>query len=310
MTGLPSMPLFVDDYEAAAAHLTLEEDGAYNRLLRLAWRMPDCALPDDPAWIARRLRIDAATYRRLVAPLIDEFFSREGGRIFQKRQVREFRYVTDLVAKRRAAGKRGGDAKARAARKSDVRNQMSENTGGEEGGTGKPTPVPEHGADDRAAPRATATPAPTATLTGPPLLREAGDDPPAGKTRASPRRGKRLPGDWQPTTKDRDFACKEGLDHDEIERTADRFRDYWTAKAGAGAIKRDWAATWRNWVRGAADRRGDDGRGGGPGGGSDASPPGRQRAPHRARDRPGVGSVTEAAFRVLAEGGDDPDLSG
>lgn len=295
------MPLFVDDYEAAAAHLTLEEDGAYNRLLRLAWRMPDCALPDDPAWIARRLRIDAQTYRRLVAPLIDEFFSREGGRIFQKRQVREFRYVTELVAKRRAAGKRGGEAKA-LRRKSEAGSQKSENGDG----AGKPTPMPEHLADDRAAPRPTATPVPTATLTGPPLLREAGDDPPAGKTRASPRRGKRLPEDWRPSTKDRDFAAKEGLDHDEIERTADRFRDYWTAKAGAGAIKRDWAATWRNWVRGDADRRGESG----PGGGGDASPPGRQRAPHRARDRPGVGSVTEAAFRVLAEGGDDPDLSG
>ncbi len=302
MTGLPSMPLFVDDYEAAAVHLTLEEDGAYNRLLRLAWRMPDCALPDDPAWIARRLRIDAATYRRLVAPLIDEFFSREGGRIFQKRQVREFRYVTDLVAKRRAAGKRGGDAKARR-RKSEVRSQKSEDGCGEEDGPGMATPVPEHGADDLVAPRPTATPAPT----GPPLLREAGDDPPAGTKRASPRRGKRLPEDWRPSTKDRDFAAKEGLDHAEIDRTADRFRDYWTAKAGPSAIKRDWAATWRNWVRGDADRRGDGAR---DAGAVAARPPSRQRGPHRARDRPGVGSVTEAAFRVLAEGGDDPDLSG
>lgn len=299
VTGLPSMPLFVDDYEAAAAHLTLEEDGAYNRLLRLAWRMPDCALPDDPAWIARRLRIDAATYRRLVAPLIDEFFSREGGRIFQKRQVREFRYVTDLVAKRRAAGKRGGEAKARAARKSDVRHQKSEDGNG----PGKPTPVPEHVADDGATPRPTATPAPT----GPPLLREAGDDPPAGNKRASPRRGKRLPEDWRPSTKDRDFAAKEGLDHAEIDRTADRFRDYWTAKAGPSAIKRDWAATWRNWVRGDADRRAEGGLGGrGDAGTAAARPPG----PHGARDRPGVGSVTEAAFRVLADCGDDPDLSG
>ena len=234
--------------------------------------------------------------------LIDEFFSREGGRIFQKRQVREFRYVTDLVAKRRAAGKRGGDAKARR-RKSEVGNQKSEGVAAEGDGAGKPTSVPERVADDLVAPRPTATPAPT----GPPLLREAGDEPPAGKTRASPRRGKRLPEDWQPSTKDRDFAAKEGLDHAEIIRTADRFRDYWTAKAGPSAIKRDWAATWRNWVRGDADRRGDGAR---DAGAVAARPPGRQRDPHRARDRPGVGSVTEAAFRVLAQGGDDPDLSG
>jgi nicotinamide mononucleotide adenylyltransferase len=34
-----------------------------------------------------------------------------------------------------------------------------------------------------------------------------------------------------------------------IKSTADQFRDYWIAKAGAGATKLDWEATWRNWVR-------------------------------------------------------------
>lgn len=29
----------------------------------------------------------------------------------------------------------------------------------------------------------------------------------------------------------------------------DRFRDYWTAQAGAKGRKADWAATWRNWAR-------------------------------------------------------------
>ena len=29
----------------------------------------------------------------------------------------------------------------------------------------------------------------------------------------------------------------------------DCFLDYWRAKAGAGAVKRDWPATWRNWIR-------------------------------------------------------------
>lgn len=29
----------------------------------------------------------------------------------------------------------------------------------------------------------------------------------------------------------------------------DGFRDYWLAKAGRDGTKRDWAATWRNWVR-------------------------------------------------------------
>ncbi|WP_260928198.1 YdaU family protein [Novosphingobium sp. 9] len=109
---LPSLPLFVDDYEGATAHLTLEEDGAYMRLLRLCWRTPRCSIPDDHEWIKRRLRVDQDTFDRVVAPIIDEFFKRSRGRIFQKRLLQEFEYANDRKAKRKEAGKKGGTAKA------------------------------------------------------------------------------------------------------------------------------------------------------------------------------------------------------
>ncbi len=32
------------------------------------------------------------------------------------------------------------------------------------------------------------------------------------------------------------------------------FCDYWISKTGAGATKRDWPATWRNWCRKAAEQ--------------------------------------------------------
>lgn len=35
----------------------------------------------------------------------------------------------------------------------------------------------------------------------------------------------------------------------------DGFRDYWLAKAGRDGAKRDWAATWRNWVRNERQRQ-------------------------------------------------------
>jgi hypothetical protein len=35
----------------------------------------------------------------------------------------------------------------------------------------------------------------------------------------------------------------------------EKFRDYWAAKAGKDACKVNWNATWRNWVRSAADRQ-------------------------------------------------------
>jgi uncharacterized protein YdaU (DUF1376 family) len=109
---LPSLPLFVDDYEGATAHLTLEEDGAYMRLLRLCWRTPKCSIPDDPEWIMRRLRVDQKTYDRVVVPLISEFFKRSRGRLFQKRLVQEFVYAVERKTKRKEAGKKGGSAKA------------------------------------------------------------------------------------------------------------------------------------------------------------------------------------------------------
>lgn len=36
------------------------------------------------------------------------------------------------------------------------------------------------------------------------------------------------------------------------EDETDKFCDYWEAKPGAGAVKLDWVATWRNWMRNAA----------------------------------------------------------
>jgi len=58
----------------------------------------------------------------------------------------------------------------------------------------------------------------------------------------------RLPAEWSPT--DADIAyCKTERPDINVARTVDSFRDYWHAKAGAGARKVDWAATWRSWVR-------------------------------------------------------------
>lgn len=112
MTDLPSMPLYVDDYESHTPHLSLEEDGCYNRLLRLCWRSPDCMVPANPAWLMRKLRVDEATFQRACVPVIEEFFTKKGGMIFQKNQQRIFSKVTGLVEARAAAGSRGGKAKS------------------------------------------------------------------------------------------------------------------------------------------------------------------------------------------------------
>ncbi len=112
MADLPALPLFIDDFEAATAHLTFEEDGAYNRLMRLCWRQPDCSIPNDDQWIMRKMRCDQATYDRVVKPILIEFFTRTRSRWFQKRLRAEHGYVLSKLDARIKAGRKGGKAKA------------------------------------------------------------------------------------------------------------------------------------------------------------------------------------------------------
>lgn len=51
-----------------------------------------------------------------------------------------------------------------------------------------------------------------------------------------------LPDDWKA------FAEQEDPDLDP-QRLFENFKDYWTGLSGAKAIKKDWTATWRNFVR-------------------------------------------------------------
>jgi len=90
-------------------------------------------------------------------------------------------------------------------------------------------------------------------LRGPPQSSEP-TAPPDGVANVSPPvgleksnvRGSRLAPDWQPSAADCEFAYARGLDPDLL---ADQFADYWHAKPGAGGVKLDWPATWRNWCR-------------------------------------------------------------
>jgi hypothetical protein len=64
----------------------------------------------------------------------------------------------------------------------------------------------------------------------------------------SATRGSRLPADWQPSHSEVAFALDRGMPQARVSNETEKFRNYWTAKSGAGATKRDWSATWRNWI--------------------------------------------------------------
>lgn len=137
--SMPYFPMYPSDFEAKTSHLTLEEDGAYNRILRLMWMMPRCAMPDDAAWIARRMRIDADTFDRIVLPILNEFCERKGGFWVNPRLREEYEKADETYRKRSDAGKKGGRPKA-------IENKQKEQKAGlsqSKAGPKQPEPEPE-----------------------------------------------------------------------------------------------------------------------------------------------------------------------
>ena len=109
--SLAYFPMYPDDFEADTAHLTLAEDGAYNRLLRLCWRTPGCSLPADRAWIYRRMRAASDDDKAVVDTVLDEFFTLRDGRLSNARLTKEWLAGNEAHARRVKAGSKGGKAK-------------------------------------------------------------------------------------------------------------------------------------------------------------------------------------------------------
>src|SRR5690349_12893845 len=60
-------------------------------------------------------------------------------------------------------------------------------------------------------------------------------------------RGTRLPVDWCLPYHGLEYALDHGMEPERVAIESEKFKNYWLAKTGAGATKRDWDATWRNW---------------------------------------------------------------
>lgn len=82
------LPLFGSDYLADTSHLTTEEHGAYLLLLIAAWRQDDCGLPNDDRKLARITGLSARKWLAIKDTIL-EFWTVEGGRIFQARLRKE-----------------------------------------------------------------------------------------------------------------------------------------------------------------------------------------------------------------------------
>lgn len=106
--SIPYLPLYVTDYEADTAHLSVAEDGAYTRLLRLCWRTPGCTIPADHAWVQRRVRASDDEWQAVYLPVLAEFFKVRNARIYSPRLLVEYQRICATSNARSAAGKKGG----------------------------------------------------------------------------------------------------------------------------------------------------------------------------------------------------------
>lgn len=102
MTKPSHIPLFPDAYLRDNYRLSLEQHGLFFIMLMEAWGTSDCSLPDDEAALARIAQISPAKFRKISGPVLAQW-TREGGRIFQKRLRKEWNYVREKSEKARAS---------------------------------------------------------------------------------------------------------------------------------------------------------------------------------------------------------------
>ena len=78
--------------------------------------------------------------------------------------------------------------------------------------------------------------------------RESRKSVPAQKQKSN--NGTRIPENWECSKPLGEWAMNEqGLSYDEVKNEIFKFKDYWTAKSGKDATKKDWDAVFRNWIR-------------------------------------------------------------
>lgn len=147
------------------------------------------------------------------------------------------------VAEARTADRREKDA----ARKRAERERHAESRG-----------VTRTGVESRGpSPHVRERSAPVVVSSSSSLRSEEGKEPPptpngvGAPKGAETARGSRIPENWSPVP---DYDPEAfGLNRDQHDAELTKFLDYWRSVPGAKGRKVDWPATWRNWMRRAAE---------------------------------------------------------
>jgi uncharacterized protein YdaU (DUF1376 family) len=219
--SLPYYKRFPRDFLDGTVGFTLEQKGAYSCVLDLIF-MRGGNMPDDAGYVAGQLGCSVRKWNT-----IREFLIGRGKLTIKNGIISNFR-ADDLLEETRKYREQ----------KAENRSVPNKNKEQEERPLTKRAEIQIPDTETTLS-RVVTAQAPAAT-------------PEKPKRKAAPKgaaRGSRIAPNWAPTPKDYAFASSNGLTREEINREADRFRNYWLA-ATKNAAKCDWEATWRNWLTG------------------------------------------------------------
>ena len=240
--GLPYYPRYPRDFIEGTIGMPFEQKAAYGLVLDLIY-MRNGRLPDDSRYIAGLLGVSVRKWNTLRSALlgrrklkvIGEFLTNDRAII----EVKKLRKYQEKQSENRAGARKNSGLERPRSNHTDTDTEENKNPPSPFGDSPPRDDEQSFDHGDGEQTRAVALDKP---------------EPPPPKR--NPSRGTRLPNDWTPDAKARQAAADEGLTDEEIDRSAQRFRDYWIAQPSGKGVKCDWGATWRNWVR----RDVDDGR--------------------------------------------------
>ncbi|MFT9441052.1 MAG: DUF1376 domain-containing protein [Acetobacter papayae] len=237
------MPVYIGDYLADTMRLSTLQHGAYFLLMMEYWRQGP--LPDDMDELSAIARADRKVWDKSIWPTLKRFFSKgEDGLLHQKRADIELERVQSISNKRREAVGQRRD-----------RTNEKDQQDGNKSSTNEDTNVSDLNVQTANKEGDTRAVCASALQSQSHISSLRSDIPPVTPPKADKPepRGRRLPEDWQPSHEDRSFALGLGLNPTDI---AAQFADWWRAQPAAKGRKADWSATWRNWCRRDAERRG------------------------------------------------------
>jgi uncharacterized protein YdaU (DUF1376 family) len=106
-----ALMLWTDAWIADTMHLSRCERGTYLDLLVLMWRTPGCRVPNDDAWLARKLRMTPDEVANELRPIIAEFCQSDGNYLWQKRLMHEHMWAGKISKRQSVRAKSRWDNK-------------------------------------------------------------------------------------------------------------------------------------------------------------------------------------------------------